>query len=176
MALASIHLLTRAAASGPPFSVVFTGWLPMMAAPSTSSGGTGLPAPGLPQHRVEPVLGPLPASLPAPGAEVMEDDAPRRQVMGQHPPRATAAKYAADGVDRLPAGILERPAARSGRRQQGFQPLPFPAAEAAGIGCSVHLPTPQPSFQSLLSCQYTNYDLWGHPHSPQSPCISPKFR
>ena len=83
--------------------------------------------------------------------------------MGQHPPGATGAQYVADGVDYLPPRVGYRPPARLGRRQQGFQQLPFSVAEVAGVSCSVHLPTLQPTLQSLLSCQHTNYDLFRHP-------------
>ena len=90
--------------------------------------GTGLATLSLPQGGVQRAVGPLPGAITTPGTEVVEDDAPGRQVMGEHSPGASSAQYIADGVDDLPTGIGDRPATRLGRRQQRFQQLPFSVA------------------------------------------------
>ena len=100
--------------------------------------GAGLTPLSLPQGGVQGAVGPLPGSIPAPGAEVMEDDAPGRQVVGQHPPRTSGAQHVADGVDDLPTGVGDRSAARFGWWQQRFEQLPFSVAEVAGISWSFH--------------------------------------
>ena len=127
------------------------------------SAGTGLTTLSLSQCGVQGIVRPLPGSVPAPGAEVVEYDTPRRQVVGQHPPRTPGAQYVADGVHDLPAGILERPAARLGRWQQGFQKLPLPSAEVAGITCSFHTPTLPSTPRLKPTCRQPNYNLFRHP-------------
>ena len=96
--------------------------------------GTGLATLSLAQLGVQDVMYPLPGAITTPGTEVMEHDAPRRQVVGQHPPGATSAQHVADGVDDLPTGVGDGSAARFGRWQQGLEQLPFSVAEVAGIG------------------------------------------
>ena len=96
--------------------------------------GTGLATLGLPQLGVQDAMYPLPGAITTPGPEVVEDNAPRWQVVGQHPPGAPSAQHVADGVDDLPTRVGDRSAARFGRWQQWFQQLPFSVAEVAGIG------------------------------------------
>ena len=93
---------------------------------------------------------PLPGAITTPGPEVVEDNAPRWQVVGQHPPGAPSAQHVADGVDDLPTRVGDRSAARFGRWQQWFQQLPFSVAEVAGIGWSFHAPTLRPTPLSRL--------------------------
>ena len=93
---------------------------------------------------------PLPGAITTPGTEVVEHDAPRRQVVGQHPPGAPSAQHVADGVDDLPTRVGDGSAARFGRWQQWFQQLPFSVAEVAGIGWSFHAPTLRPTPLSRL--------------------------
>ena len=50
--------------------------------------GTGLATLSLAQLGVQDAMYPLPGAITTPGTEVMEHDAPRRQVVGQHPPGA----------------------------------------------------------------------------------------
>ena len=136
VAFSPFHLLACVVPSGPLFSAVFTDWLSMMAAPSASSGGCGLAALSLPQHGMQRVVDSLPGSIPAPSTEVMECGAPRRQVVGEHPPRAAGAQQVAYGVDDLAPRILDRPPSRFGWRQQRFQKLPLPVADIASISRS----------------------------------------
>ena len=93
---------------------------------------------------------PLPGAITTPGAKVMEHDAPRWQVVGQHPPGATSAQHVADGVDDLPPGVGDGSAARFGRWQQGLEQLPFSVAEVAGIRWSFHTPKLRPTPLSCL--------------------------
>ena len=158
-----MHLLACVVPSGPPFSAVFTDWLSMMAAPSASSGGCGLAALSLPQHGMQRVVGSLPGSIPAPSTEIMECSAPRRQVVGEHPPRAAGAQHEADGVDDLAPRILDRPPSRFGWRQQRFQKLPLPVADIASISRSFHASTLQPTPRFLPSYHYPSYTLFRHP-------------
>ena len=112
--------------------------------------GTGLATLGLAQLGVQGVMCPLPGAITTPSPEVVEHGAPRRQVMGQHPPGAPSAQHVADGVDDLPPGVGDRSAARSGRWQPGLEQLPFAVAEVAGIGWSFHTPTLRPTPLSRL--------------------------
>ena len=127
------------------------------------SAGTGLATLSLSQCGVQGVVPPLPGSVPAPSAEVVEDDAPGREVVGQHPPRTPGAQYVADGVDDLLTGILDRSPTRLGWRQQRFQQLPLPRAEVAGITCSFHTPTLPATPRFKPSCHHPNFNLFRHP-------------
>ena len=93
--------------------------------------GTGLATLGLAQLGVQGVMC-LPGAITTPSPEVVEDNAPGRQVMGQHPPGASSAQHVADGVDDLPPGVGDGSAARSGRWQQWFQQLPFRSLRSLG--------------------------------------------
>ena len=81
---------------------------------------------------------PLPDAVPLPSPVVVKDDAVRRQVVGQHTPGGAGAEDVADGVDDFPAVVFDGSSAGFGRRQQGFQELPFGVVEVAGVGCTVH--------------------------------------
>ena len=131
--------------------------------------GTGLAALSLSQRGVQGVVGPLPSSVATPGAEVVEDDAPGRQVVGQHSPGAAGAQNVADGVDDLPPGVGDRPSARFGRWQQGFPKLPFPVADVAGVDSSFHTPTLHPTPKIMPLYRNTNSDLFRHPLSKPPP-------
>ena len=100
--------------------------------------GTGRAALSLSQTGMQLVIGSLPSSIPTPGAKVMEGNASEWQVMGQHPPGATSTQHIANGVHNLPTGVLDGSTARFGLGQQGFQQLPLPVAEVAGISRSCH--------------------------------------
>ena len=112
--------------------------------------GTGLATLSLAQLGVQDAMYPLPGAITTPGAKVMEHDAPRWQVVGQHPPGATSAQHVADGVDDLPPGVGDGSAARFGRWQQGLEQLPFSVAEVAGIRWSFHTPKLRPTPLSCL--------------------------
>ena len=109
------------------------------------SAGTGCPTLGLSQVGKEGVVGPLPGPILTPGAEVMEDNAPRWQVVGQHPPGATGAQHVANGVYDLAPRVLDRPTAGFGRRQQRFQQLPLFVVQIAGVNRSLHATTLRPT-------------------------------
>ena len=108
------------------------------------STGTGCPTLGLSQVGKEGVVGPLPGPILTPGAEVMEDNAPRWQVVGQHPPRATGAQHVANGVYDLAPRVLDRPTAGFGRRQQRQQ-LPLLVVQITGVNRSLHATTLRPT-------------------------------
>ena len=100
MTFASLYPLARVVTSRPPFSVVFTDWLSMTA--------VGLAARPWDCRRLE-----RRASLALCQVlslrqvrNVMEDNAPRWQVVGQHPPGATGAQHVANGVYDLAPGYL----------------------------------------------------------------------
>ena len=98
MPLSSEDLLAGIVAPRPPFSMVLTLWLPVMAAPSTSSGGFRVPALSLPNLGAQGLMEPLPGAVPGPVAEVFVRSLPRRKVVGQRPPRAAGAQQVQDGV------------------------------------------------------------------------------
>ena len=85
---ASGYLLARVIASGPPFSVVFTDWLSMMAAL-----GRGLPTRRFPNPRPQGCFYPLPSPSSRHLRKYHHTVPPRRQVVGHHtpgnPPRST---------------------------------------------------------------------------------------
>ena len=95
-------LLAGIVASEPPFSVVFTLWLSMMAAPSTSSGGRGVSALGLPHHGTQRLMDPFPGSILRPAAEVLVQGLPGRQIVRNHPPGTAGAQQVQNAVDYLP--------------------------------------------------------------------------
>ena len=145
---ASLYPLARVVTSRPPFF----GGLHRLAV-NDGSTGTGCPTLGLSQVGKEGVVGPLPGPILTPGAEVMEDNAPRWQVVGQHPPRATGAQHVANGVYDLAPRVLHRPTAGFGRRQQRFQQLPLFVVQIAGVNRSLHATTlrPTPNLPPLSS-------------------------
>lgn len=108
----------------------------------------------------------------------MQDDAPRRQVMGQSAsggPGAAGAQHVANGVDDLPSGVGDRPTTRFGGRQQGFKQLPFSVAEIAGISWSFHTTTLQPTPMALPSCVHPNWILFRHPLSEFRMAVQPRL-
>ena len=102
MPLASGDFLACVIAPRPPFSVVFTLWLSMMAAPSASSGGSGIPAFGFPDHGPKRLVDPFPGLIRRPPAEVLVQCLPRRQIVGRHQLGATCPQHVQDAVNHLP--------------------------------------------------------------------------
>ena len=111
------------------------------------------------------VMGPLPGSVPAPSAEVMEGGAPGWQVMRQHPPRASGAQHIADGVHHLPSRVLDGTAAGFGWRQQRPQQLPLPVVQVGGISWPFHAPRLRQPARSSPSCHCASFYLFRHPLS-----------
>ena len=141
VALASRHLFAGVIAARPPFSVVLTDWLSMIAPPSASSGGGGIPPLALPDHGTQCLLKLLPGTIFAPFPEVPPDRTPRRQVMGHHSPRNAAPQDIQNAVHYLSqirgAGV----ALLRIRGQQGLQKVPLGISQISRICFSAHAPT-----------------------------------
>ena len=96
VALAPRHLFARVIAARPPFSVVFTDWLSMMAALGVAS----LPSAPGPWGAVPPQPAPK-CHRPAIYGSTTRP-CPRRQVVGHQPPRYAATQDVQDAVYHLP--------------------------------------------------------------------------
>ena len=92
----------------------------------------------LTDHGAQGAVEPFPGSVFGPAAEVLVHRLPRREVMGQHPPRAAGAQRVQDAVERLPQVHGAGPAPRLGRRQKGRQNFPLGIGQIAGIRFPVH--------------------------------------
>ena len=77
--------------------------------------------------------------------------------MREHPPRTSGAQHITDGVDHLPARVLDGTAAGFRRRQQWFQQLPLPVVQVGGINWSVHAPRLRQPAPSSPSCHYASF-------------------
>ena len=125
-------LLIGVIAVRPPFFVVFTLWLSMIAAlgvgflPSASRtmgrsvSWTRSQVPSLVHWRKYL-------------AEVFVQRLPRRQVVGDHPPRATGAQHVQDAVDHLLQVHRAGPSSRPGWRERRKQEVPLFISQVAGI-------------------------------------------
>ena len=89
-----------------------------------------------PEVTAQGVIDPFPRPISAPAPTVVIDDAPRRQIIGDKPPRTASAQDIQDRIDDLPFGIGFRPAARFGSRNQWFENLPFSIIEIGWVGFS----------------------------------------
>jgi hypothetical protein len=74
----------------------------------------------------------LPQSLLPPGAEVVVDGLPGRQVMGQQPPGAAGPQPVGHSVDQLAAVMDGRAATRLGRRDERGREPPLGVGEVGG--------------------------------------------
>ena len=119
--------------------------------------GAGPAALGLTGPGSQGIMRSLPGSVPAPSTEVMEGGAPGWQVMREHPPRTSGAQHITDGVDHLPARVLDGTAAGFRRRQQWFQQLPHPVVQVGGINWLVHAPGLRQPAPSSPSCHYASF-------------------
>ena len=113
--------------------------------------GTGLAAQGLPDPGEQGVMDSRPGSIPPPNPEVVVDQLPRWQVVGQQTPGTAGSQHIPDGIHHLPAGILGWTATRLDRGYQGFQNPPLGIRHICGINCSVHGPSLRPPLQSCLA-------------------------
>ena len=99
VALASRHLFARVIAARPPFPVVFTDWLSMMAPlgvasrPSLSRTMGRSASPTRPPSAIGPLF-----------PEIPPYRAPRRQVVGHHSPGYAATQHVQNAVHHLPQG------------------------------------------------------------------------
>ena len=82
--------------------------------------------------RVEP----LPGAIVPPAPQGGRDQAPRRQSVGDKPPRPAGASDRQERVDALPFGRDFRPGARLGGRDQWFEPWPGGIIEIGWGGLS----------------------------------------
>ena len=94
VSLSTVDLLASVIATRPPFSVVLTDWLSMMAAL-----GVGL----LPSaFRTLGLMDSFPCTILSPFPKIPPHGAPRREVMRQGSPRAAVAQNVHNAVDDLP--------------------------------------------------------------------------
>ena len=136
-----------------PFSVVFTDWLSMMAALGVASHPAASRTRArrashndlaarqtrqLPNSRTQGFLHSFPSAVIPPVAEVPPHRAPRRQIMGQHPPGYAAAQHLQDAVDYLPQVSGPGMAFPGVRWQQRSQFFPLGVGQIAGIRFSTH--------------------------------------
>jgi hypothetical protein len=80
------------------------------------------------QHRPRAVLAPL--------TKVVIDDAPRGQVMRQHPPGTAAAQQIEDGVEDVPLGVGLGTAPRFGVGHEMLEHVPFFVTEIGRLRLS----------------------------------------
>jgi len=133
MSLAAVDFLARVVAADPPFSVVLTLWLSMIAALGVASR----PAATRTSSRSESVnLLPDPRQPEAP--KVTVNGAPRRELPGEHAPRAPAAHEVHDGVDHFASVNNAGASSGFGLRNEWCDDLPLLVAEVAGVAWSFH--------------------------------------
>ena len=132
VALATLDFLAGVIASGPPFSVVFTVWLSIMAALGVGWRPSAARTTG---RRVYP----FPGAIPRPTAEVFVQGLPRGQIVRHQAPGTAAPQHIQDALHHLPQVHGAGAAARFGRRQQGCPPCPLGIAEVAGVSFSSHV-------------------------------------
>jgi hypothetical protein len=115
----------------PPRAVVLTDCAALSAA---LGAGGGLRAPGevAPQHLVEP----LPGTVFKPAPKVGIDQAPRRHIVGDKPPRTAGAQALQDRIDHFPLGLLLWSPAGLGSRNQWGEQLPCRSIESGWVGLS----------------------------------------
>ena len=133
MSFAAVDFLAGIVTVEPSFSVVLTLWLSMIAALGGSFSAR-FKADLFAQGNVDL----LPHSCQAEPPVLAVNGAPRREVRGQHAPRATAAHKVEDGVDHFASINNARASARLGWRNQWRDDLPLFVAEVAGIAWSFH--------------------------------------
>src|SRR5271165_543401 len=76
----------------------------------------------------------LPDAFVTPGVEVVRHRLPRREVMGQHPPGATAAGQVADGVDDVAQGVGAWPSTLAlALREEVLNVVPLQIGKITGI-------------------------------------------
>src|SRR3712207_3594657 len=80
---------------------------------------------------------PLPGAVQAPGAEVMVDGLPRREVMRQQPPGAAAADDVEDGVQDFAGGVHPGTPGSSREGHEWFEEGPLGVGEVALV-CFSH--------------------------------------
>ena len=94
----------------------------------------GLAADVIPQG----VIDPPPEAAVAPLAEVVVAGAPGGQVVGHHPPGATAPHDVEDTVDDLPEVHLSGPPTGLGRWEKALETFPLPVRQIGRIGLALH--------------------------------------
>ena len=158
VALASRHPFARVIASGPPFSVVFTDWLSMMAALGVASRPSLSRTTGRSASSTR-------SQVPSPRhfRKYHQIVPPRGQVVGHHSPRYAATQYVQYAVYDLPQvhGARVPPGCIWG--QQRFQQAPLGVGQIAGIRFSIHIPKVA---LTRLSHQATHDPGLGHCHTP----------
>ena len=95
--------------------------------------GNGTSACGLPDHGPQCLVDSFPSPIPGPLAEVFVQRLPMRQVVGDHPPRATGAQQVQDTVDHLPQIHRAGPSSRPGWRECRKEEVPLFISQVAGI-------------------------------------------
>src|SRR5215217_8620205 len=115
---------------------------------------------------------PLPGSVQAPGAKVVVDGFPGREVVGQQPPGAAAANDVEDGVEDLTGAVHLGTPGSVGERQMRFEEGPLFVREVALV-CFSHAryPTeraPQHPFSDSFMAKFVLS------HSPDPECLLPK--
>jgi len=86
----------------------------------------------------------LPCSIAAETPVVVMNRAPRGEILGQHPPGATASYNVHYTVDDFSHIDSARPAARFRRGDQRFDDVPLLVAEVAGVSLGLHVALLQP--------------------------------
>ena len=128
------------------------------------SAGGGFPSHLLSDLAPQGLLKPLPSAIGPPFSEIPPTPAPRRQVMGRHPPWYAASQYVQYAVYHL-LQVHGAPASPGRcRGQQGLQMLPLGIRQIAGICFPIHTPTleliPQlPPSYFLTTSQYFSHAL-----------------
>lgn len=86
----------------------------------------------------EHVVDVLPGAVQAPLPKIVVHNAPRRQVMGQHPPRAAAAQQVEDPIENFSPGVVGGSPAALGLRHQMLDEVPFFITEISWVWLSGH--------------------------------------
>src|SRR5665811_1442745 len=118
--------------------------------------GTGLRRSSLTRTRAQRIVNTIKGAVLAPVAEVPVHGLPRREVLGQHPPRSARPHVIQDRVDDLTLGVLDRTTPGTRLGQQPFDQLPLPIGQIRRIApLGRHTPqfdtrTSNPTFQNTF--------------------------
>src|SRR5262249_35663337 len=132
--LAAVDLLVRVLAMRP----ALLGGLDALAVDNPHAGAllaAGTAADSVAQGVVD--LGP--GAVVAPLVEVVVAGAPGGEVMGKHPPGATAAEDVEDAVENLTKVDGARPSARLGGREEALEAFPLGAGQIGRVGFGFHV-------------------------------------